>query len=68
MEIKLHLNNHFYKIEAIRQALSDFKDICSGRVVDCSFKIELNSLKDVANLKQEFSNYVLGIMINNFMC
>ena len=63
----IQLNNKFYKLDAIKNAFNDFKKICDGEILDNSFEIELNSKESVENLKEEFSNYVLGLMKNNLI-
>ncbi len=66
----LQLNKNFYGIEAINGALEAFKEVCEGSVREenFSFEIELKPLtssKEVnENLREEFCNYVLGLMNN----
>ena len=62
--MKISLNNKFYNKEAIEEALKDFKEVCGGRVLNANFDVELLSKEEVANLKEEFGNYVIGLMKN----
>jgi hypothetical protein len=61
-KIKFSLNKEFYKKEFIEQALNDFSEICNGKV-DNELKIELEPLQEHDfSLKDEFCNYVFGLM------
>ncbi len=62
MEIKL--NNKFYDKEAIEEALNDFKGVCKGKILNKDIEIELKPKEETKQLKEEFSNYVLGLMKN----
>ena len=68
--IMFSLNEKFYKDEAVREALNDFKDICKGRMErdeQGNFKIILIPKKETEKLKEEFCNYVLGLMKNELL-
>ena len=62
----LRLNNKFYNEKAVKEALKDFKDICKGKILNNMMEIELDPKeeKEIKQLKEEFSNYVLGLMKN----
>lgn len=60
MEIKFKLNLKFYSKEAIQKAIKDFNHICKGKIINN--QIQLSSEKEIKNLKEEFCNYVFGIM------
>lgn len=62
MEIKL--NKSFYDKESIKDAIVDFKGICNGKILNDNIEIELIQKEEVENLKEEFCNYVLGLMKN----
>ncbi len=66
----IQLNKNFYNKEVVEQGLCDFKEVCDGKFlgVDLSadkLLIELVPKQDVEFLKEEFCNYVLGLMKNN---
>jgi len=63
----IKLSNKFYTKQAIEKALKDYQELCDGKIVDNSFKIKLVPKKEkesLQNLKEEFCNYVLGVMKN----
>ena len=60
----LRLNNKFYNEKAVKEALNDFKDICKGKILNNRMEIELEPKEEIKQLKEEFSNYVLGLMKN----
>ena len=62
--MRLRLNNKFYSKEAIEEALKDFKEICKGRILNDGIEVELEPKEEVKLLKEEFCNYVLGLMKN----
>ena len=62
--MKIKLNKDFYSIDAVKDALDDFKEVCEGRIMDGSMEIELEPKGDIKGLKDEFCNYVLGLMQN----
>ena len=63
--IKIFLSNKFYDKEAISDSISDFKEICEGKILNSDFEIQLiPKTKIDMSLKEEFSNYVLGLMKN----
>ncbi|MCK4521740.1 MAG: HxsD-like protein [Nanoarchaeota archaeon] len=58
------LNKEFYNKESVKEALNDFKGICRGKILNNSIEIELKPKEDIKQLKEEFCNYVLGLMKN----
>ncbi len=64
LRIKLKLNNKFYNKKVVEEALNDFKEVCKGKILNNNIEIELNPKEDVPKLKEEFCNYVLGLMKN----
>ena len=65
--MKVKLNNKFYRKEAVEESLRDFKGVLKGKILNDDFLIELEPEKDVDRLKEEFCNYVLGLMKNNML-
>ena len=63
-KMKIKLNNQFYNEESVREALIDFKEICQGDFLNNSIEVELEPKEEVKQLKEEFCNYVLGLMKN----
>lgn len=62
--MRLRLSNKFYKKDAVKEAIKDFKDICEGKILNGNIDIELSKKENAENLKEEFCNYVLGLMMN----
>jgi len=62
--MKIILNKQFYSIEAIEETLNDFKDVCDGRILNDKIEVEIFPKEEVRQLKEEFCNYVLGLMKN----
>lgn len=62
--VKLKLNKQFYDKKVIEEAFKDFKEVCSGRILNQVMEVELKPKENVTGLKEEFSNYVLGLMKN----
>ncbi len=62
--MKIKLNNKFYNKRVIEEALKDFKEVCNGKILNDGVEIELITKEEVVKLKEEFSNYVLGLMKN----
>jgi len=61
-KMRIHLNNQFYKKEAIKNTIELFNDICGCKIIDDSFEIELNSNpENEQRIAGEFCNFVLGI-------
>jgi len=58
------LNRKFYSIEAVKETLKDFRRVCKGKVLNDKIEIELYLREDTQQLKEEFCNYVLGMMKN----
>lgn len=61
-------NKKFYSIDAVDEAIADFSEICRARVIennDDKIVVELDSKQEFdAPLKEEFCNYVLGLLKN----
>ncbi|MFW6014420.1 MAG: His-Xaa-Ser system radical SAM maturase HxsB [Candidatus Nanoarchaeia archaeon] len=65
--IEFSLSNSFYNREAIEEAIQDFKEFADIQLLDESFGLKLYSEKYSPEvLKDEFSNYVLGLMKNMY--
>jgi hypothetical protein len=62
--VKITLNKNFYTVEAIKEALHDYEEVCRGRVINDNIEIELESKEELQDLQEEFCNYVLGLMKN----
>lgn len=65
--MKIKLNNKFYNKEVIEEALNDFKEVCHGKILSEDIEVELKPKEDVEQLKEEFCNYVLGLMKNKML-
>jgi hypothetical protein len=65
--MKIKLNKDFYDETVIEEALKDFKGVCNGKKLNDNIEIELEVKENNENLKQEFCNYVLGLMKNKIM-
>ena len=65
--MKIKLNKDFYNKGAIEEAMDDFKEVCKGKIINEDIEIELQPKEKTKNLKQEFCNYVLGLMKNKTM-
>lgn len=65
-KIKITLTSKIYDRESIEQALKDYAEVCEGRLVDDSFTVELLPKRGYEKepVKEEFCNYVLGLMKN----
>jgi len=65
MEV-IQFNKKIYNLEAVKKAIGEFKNLANFTVKDFNGNIEVKidkidqDFKDV--LKDEFSNYVLGLM------
>lgn len=61
-------NKKFYSIDAVEEAIADFSDISRARVIendDDKIVVELDSKHEFDSpLKEEFCNYVLGLLKN----
>lgn len=62
--MRINLNKNFYSIDAIKEALKDFKGVCKGKILNDKIKIELKPKGNVKKIKEEFCNYVLALMKN----
>jgi len=56
----VRLNNKFYDLEVVREAVRDFRKICKARIISDEILIEITPKK----IEDEFCNYVLGLMKN----
>ncbi len=65
--MKIKLNKDFYDKMTIEEALRDFEEVCNGKILNDDIEIELEAKEENKNLKQEFCNYVLGLMKNKIM-
>ena len=62
--MKIKLNKKFYNKRAIKDALKDFSNICKGKIINDKIEVMLSPKKKIENLKEEFCNYVLGLIKN----
>ena len=58
------LNNKFYNKEIVKVALKNFKGVCKGKILNDNIDVKLETKEDTPKLKEEFCNYVLGLMKN----
>ena len=65
--MRVKLNSKFYNLGAVKEALRDFREVCQGKILDNSIELELIPKEDIKNLKDEFCNYVLGLMKNKML-
>jgi hypothetical protein len=65
--MKIKLNKDFYNKQAIEEALNDFEGVCKGKILNEDMEVELQLKEENKNIKQEFCNYVLGLMKNKIM-
>lgn len=63
-KMKIKLNKEFYDEDVIKEALKDFEEVCEGKIINNDIEVELGPKEDTSNLKEEFCNYVLGLMKN----
>ena len=63
-KIRFTLNSQFYDKETVKEAIIDFKEVCDGKILNDEMEIELEPKEEIAELKGEFCNYVLGLMKN----
>jgi hypothetical protein len=64
-KIYITFNSKFYKKEAIEAALKDFIEVCEGKILNNKIDVELTPKQEIKEpLKEEFCNYVLGMMKN----
>ena len=62
--LKIKLNKDFYDPDAIQEALDKFADICSGTILNKDIEVVLYNEHGVPMIKEEFCNYVIGLMKN----
>ena len=59
------MDKGFYDKRAVDEALHDFNGVCEGRILNDKMEIELVPKGEIKEpLKEEFCNYVLGLMKN----
>lgn len=63
-KVKVKLNKQFYNKEIIEETLKDFKRVCTGKILNGVMEVELKPKENIPKLKEEFCNYVLGLMKN----
>lgn len=63
-EVLVNLNRQFYNEGSIKQAVLDFKDICSVEEKKEKILLKPKQSKDIDLLGYEFYNHVLGLMKN----
>jgi len=64
----IKFNKSFYKEDVITEAINDFKKVSTGKIIkkeNNEIIIEIIPNEEHSNFKEEFSNYVLGLMKNN---
>ncbi len=66
MEEKIRLNKRFYEKIAVEEAAKDFSHLAKFRIIDSkeNIIIVIEETKKTPQLKEEFINYVLGLMKN----
>jgi len=63
-KVRVKLNKWFYNKKVIKEALKDFTDVSPGKIINGVIEIELQPKEKNYKLKEEFCNYVLGLMKN----
>jgi len=63
-KMKIRLSNKFYDKDIVKEALNDFKEVCSGKVINDEIDVELDWKESEEEIDKEFCNYVLGLMKN----
>ena len=59
--MKIKLSNTFYTKQAVEAAVSAFSKICSCRIIDSSFTVEIEAgTEDEEEIAGEFCNFALG--------
>jgi len=70
-EIYISLNKEFYNIQAIKEAIIDFEEICDGElnedIKNYTLILKLKEQNDLCNIGYEFCNYVLGLIKNEYL-
>lgn len=72
MKVSQKFNSMFYDIAVIKEALSDFSKICTGKIEKKGdyFHVVLKpktKIEDINKVGLEFRNYVLGLMKNKML-
>jgi len=66
--VVVSLNRKFYDLNAVKESLRDFKQVCSGKIETAKKEIKVALMpregKPDNTLGYEFCNYVLGLMKN----
>ena len=65
--VQITLNRNFYNKKTIQEAIRDFSDVCTAKIINDNYDVEIEQKENIDNLPQEFSNYVLGLMKNEAM-
>lgn len=65
--MRIKLNKKFYNKEIVKEALDDFKKVCEGKILNDNIEVELEPKENVEMLREEFCNYVLGLMKNKVL-
>jgi len=64
--VKISLSKDFYSASSVKQALKDYKEICTGDLTSKDrLEIELKPKSEINNLAEEFCNYVLALEKND---
>jgi len=62
----IKFNKHIYNLEAINQAIKEFKNLAEFSIKETNdfFEIKLDNINGEVKeiIKDEFANYVLGLM------
>ena len=69
MEEKIKLNKSFYDKKAVEQASKEFSHLANFRIVETKedLIIAIDEITKTPHLKEEFTNYVLGLMKNKII-
>jgi len=66
--IVINFNKNFYTVEVIKKAIQDYKGIANFNIISSKKenKVEIKNIDPESEgiIKQEFCNYVLGLMKN----
>ena len=58
------LSNKFYDKHAVVQAIEDFREACDARILNDNIEVQIipREGEDPGRIRDEFCNYVLGLM------